>query len=260
MSFLDTSFTEITKKDYQFAFDNDDIQFIKDHQDYNFLEYDTILEYCIIKQLPLIFEYYLNQDIKLNKRQNVLSKLHIFINLSITHSKTNQHFLLLLVDKYCKTSLYDINQIYPDYNSIVNYTHLNLAIFEKNIKSIIVLLEYGSRTDIMYPIDNLTPIHFATLLGHQATLKILLDFSSKEIINKCTKKLETPLHLAILENDLSIIKLLIEYGADINLKNKNGCTALDVARNMENQNNTTKEIIDYLIKNKGIQTFNYFRL
>jgi ankyrin repeat protein len=137
-----------------------------------------------------------------------------------------------------------------------------LAIFEKNIKSIIVLLEYGSRTDIIYPVDNLTPIHFAILLGHQAILKILLDFSSKEIINKFTKKIEAPLHLAILENDLSIIKLLIEYGADINQKNNNGYTALDIARSksIENQNYTTKEIIDYLIKNKGIQTFDYFRL
>ncbi len=263
MDFLDSSFTEnkISKKDYQFAFDNDDIEFIREHQDYNFLEYDIILEYCIIKHLPLIFEYYLNKDIELNKREGVLSKLHIFINLAITHSKSNQHFLLLLVDKYCKPSisLYDINQIFPNYNSIINYTHLNFAIFEKNIKAIIILLEYGSRTDILYPIDNRTPIHLAILLGHQAILKILLEFSNKEIINKFTKKIESPLNLAILENDLPMVKLLIQYGAEVNQKNKNGYTSLDIARNIENEENN-KEIIDYLIENKATQTFNYFKL
>jgi ankyrin repeat protein len=41
---------------------------------------------------------------------------------------------------------------------------------------------------------------------------------------------ETPLNLAAWAGHLSVVKLLVERGADVRLKNDNGQTASDVAR------------------------------
>ena len=51
-----------------------------------------------------------------------------------------------------------------------------------------------------------------------------------------------PIHYAVLENDLSLLKELIEAGADVNASDKNGFTPLHFAA----QNNDVR-MADYLI-------------
>ena len=119
--------------DYKFAFDNDDIDFIKQNYKYNNSEISILLEYCIIKNLPLIFDFFLN-------KYNDLENLNNLINTSITQKHNNIIFLEKLLDKY--SNIYDVNKPHKNSKSIFNYTHLNLAIYEKKINCVILLLNY----------------------------------------------------------------------------------------------------------------------
>jgi ankyrin repeat protein len=70
--------------------------------------------------------------------------------------------------------------------------------------------------------------------------KVKLDFSD-------TREL-TPLMIAANDNNLEIVKILVESGANVNLKNKeNGKTALMYAAG-----NGYTEVCQYLINSKGI--------
>lgn len=232
--------------DYQFAFDNDDIDFIKQNYQYNSFEIIVLLEYCIIKNLPSIFSFYINKDYP---TINILKHLPGLINYAITQKNNNTLFLETLLNKY--SNIYDLNKPNPNTKSIFEYTHLNLAIYEKKLNAIIILLNHGVRTDVIYPFDDRSSIHIAVLIGHQGILKVLLGYSSKETINFLNKKFESPLHLAVINNDISSVKLLVESGADINQKNKEGYTPLDLSKNTDNNLFLNK----FLTEKGAISTF-----
>lgn len=72
---------------------------------------------------------------------------------------------------------------------------------------------------------NKYPLHKAAREGKYKDLKELLD-SGKHDVNKATFELVRPLHESCLAGHFDCTKLLIKYGADINLPNIDGATAL----------------------------------
>lgn len=71
--------------------------------------------------------------------------------------------------------------------------------------------------------DN-TPLHLADNCEVVETLiKYGADVNSRE------EKCETPLMYAVMNNDIDKVKILLEYNAEVRLKNNNGMTALDLA-------------------------------
>ncbi len=66
--------------------------------------------------------------------------------------------------------------------------------------------------------------------------------AKKNKINQTDPDGNTPLHYAVSKNNLAIVQMLIDAGADQNIKNNNRETAIDIA-----QRNNSIEITDLLI-------------
>ncbi len=80
-----------------------------------------------------------------------------------------------------------------------------------------------------------------------AVKKLIRD--NPEKINTLNDFGETFLHESILAGNIELVKLLINNGADVNMKNKDGITPLDIASEYE-------DICDLLIQNCGIKSDN----
>ena len=72
-----------------------------------------------------------------------------------------------------------------------------------------------------------TPIYEAAAHNHPELVRLLLDYGAD--INVCTNFGETPLHGAILAHHLSMVTLLLDNGADINASLAHGQTPLRLA-------------------------------
>ena len=72
-----------------------------------------------------------------------------------------------------------------------------------------------------------TPIYEAAAHNHPELVRLLLDYGAD--INICTNTGETPLHGAIMAHHLSMVTLLLDHGADINASLACGQTPLRLA-------------------------------
>jgi len=70
-------------------------------------------------------------------------------------------------------------------------------------------------------------IHTAARQGNIKAVAAHLDYGTSVNEKNLNNKNNTPLHAAIAENKLDIIKLLIQRGANVNLKNDDENTPLD---------------------------------
>ncbi len=86
----------------------------------------------------------------------------------------------------------------------------------------------------------------AILKNDAKELKKLLD--SYKYINGINLNIGNSLHYACFNKNLTMVELLIQYGADVNATNKDGRTALSSAILADNAN---KKIIELLLKNNA---------
>ena len=71
-------------------------------------------------------------------------------------------------------------------------------------------------------------IHCAVKAGDISTVKSLVK-KDPSLINAPDKESMTPLHIAVAENQIKIISLLLDSGADVNCKNNRQDTPLHLA-------------------------------
>src|SRR5699024_1283646 len=65
-------------------------------------------------------------------------------------------------------------------------------------------------------LENRTPLHFAAEEGHREFVQWLLEQGSSEVVENKDVKGKTALQLAIEgKGDLSLVKMLIDHGADV---------------------------------------------
>ncbi|KAM9163470.1 LOW QUALITY PROTEIN: transient receptor potential cation channel subfamily A member 1 [Pangshura tecta] len=113
-------------------------------------------------------------------------------------------------------------------------TPIILACYKENPEALTLLLENGgklcksNKTGCM-------PVHAAAFSGAKACMEIILKkgeelgHSTESHINFTNNGKCSPLHLAVQSGDLGMIKMCIEYGAQIDLKQNEKCTALHFA-------------------------------
>ena len=105
-----------------------------------------------------------------------------------------------------------------------------------------LLLEYGANVNFKRDTDSQTALHLAAESGNLVLTKILLNNGAE--VNLRNRDDQTPLYLAVINEHIETIKLLIESGANIDIRDSKSETALDHAVYCQNE-----EVMETLLRN-----------
>jgi hypothetical protein len=122
------------------------------------------------------------------------------------------------------------NGAVPHVKGVFGRCPLHAAAFSGNLEVVRILIEYGPAHINARDQAGSTPLHWAS--GGQyskdgSVLRLLLERGAD--INVQNKGGWIPLHWASFNKALEFVRLLLEHGADVEVKNNNGKTALQVA-------------------------------
>ena len=87
-----------------------------------------------------------------------------------------------------------------------------------------------------------TPLHLASVFGYIKVIEILFDYGENVDVNPQDNLGRTPLHLACINNQLAVAQLLVRSGAQINATDNNECSPLHYV--VQNGN---KELLEWLL-------------
>ena len=139
---------------------------------------------------------------------------------------------------------------------IINKSGLNVIHMAAQNDMGNVIIYFKERFNFnLYQNDNQgnNPIHWASSNSSKFALEYLLYYlrnDNKNIINNTNKDRQTALHLAVLTNASgTIIKKLIKKGINVNIKDKNDLSAIDLTKNNIKHENINKLILDYTSTN-----------
>lgn len=110
------------------------------------------------------------------------------------------------------------------------FTGLHLAAFFDHAETARLLVERGAPVDAVARHETIvvTPLHSAVAARNEETVALLLDRGADP--NMRQEGGFTPLHGAAQHGDESIVDLLVRHGADAGLAAEDGRTAADFAR------------------------------
>ncbi|RNA25003.1 E3 ubiquitin- ligase MIB2-like isoform X1 [Brachionus plicatilis] len=227
-------------------------------------------------------------------------------NISLNHVKVNQRpinsdTMAKMIESLIKNGadvniLAKVNRItrMPGFEFVRHASPLHVAVYNKNVTAINLLIKHGCNVNQCDPISKMTPLHMACHMSKLEVVNALLEsksidvelrskngfnclhwlaFSdnnentfgiamlllsnlirkyesmyasnSSDFINVCDKKIrnfvnqvgveldQTPLMLACLKNKVNLIKILLDYDAVIDVKDKNGNSACDYGKTNE---------------------------
>ena len=112
-----------------------------------------------------------------------------------------------------------------------NTTILMAASINGHKQLVEFLLKNGANPNIEN-LQGIAPLYGACMLGHAEVVKLLLNNGANPNA-KINKPIATPLMSAVVNYRTKIISLLLKNGANINIKNSEGKTALELAKNEE---------------------------
>ncbi|XP_077208275.1 transient receptor potential cation channel subfamily A member 1 isoform X1 [Paroedura picta] len=113
-------------------------------------------------------------------------------------------------------------------------TPVLIACYKDNPEALNILIENGGKICKANGIGCM-PVHAAAFTGSKSCMEIVirkgeeLGYSTESHINFINNGKCSPLHLAVQSGDLEMIKMCLEYGAQIDLKQNDKCTALHFA-------------------------------
>lgn len=156
----------------------------------------------------------------------------------------------ILINKF-RINVNEVNKL-----DIQNTTCLQTATIHNHLNIVELLLKSGADATIPY-YNGLTFLHVVINNKNIKLLKIFLEYYRKHNISiDCFDSIRyTPLHQAVLKQYYDIIVLLLQYGANVNLKTRNGTSAIHIASYIGNYY-IAKLLVSYnadiaIIDNKG---------
>ena len=133
----------------------------------------------------------------------------------ISCRQSNEAMVKLLVESKADTELYNL----------YGNTALHEAIYSQNNDIVKILLTHGAPVNAGRKTNGKTPLFYAKSLE---TAQLLL--SSGAEVNVQNKKGQSVLHLSAREGHKDLIKLFVEYGANMELVDFKGETPLSMAK------------------------------
>lgn len=106
-------------------------------------------------------------------------------------------------------------------------TALMIACFKGNLAAVQALLEKGAEVNR----PGWAPLHYAAYSGNNDIVRLLLDKSA--YIDAESPNKTTPLMMASMAGKIHTVKLLLDEGADLTLRNAIGMNAVDFAAKHE---------------------------
>ena len=170
--------------------------------------------------------------------ENELLQAKLNENSSLADSKTVQGISLLQFAAYCK------NQSAV---AILKKHVSKLDIFEASsvgdARTVNQLLNEKPELLNSFSMDGFTVLGLASFFGHLSLVKLLLDKGADPNIPSNNPFKVTPLHSACAISSIPIAELLLEHGADVNAKQMQGVTPLHSAAH-HGQTQMVKLLID----------------
>lgn len=111
----------------------------------------------------------------------------------------------------------------------INYTPLALAIRLESVEIVKFLLEKNAAIDLI--IHELSLLHLAVITKNYEIIKLLVQYGIN--LNSLTTYNETALHLAVELQLVEVVQLLLDRGSDRNIKNNNNELPIDIAQKKE---------------------------
>ena len=120
----------------------------------------------------------------------------------------------------------------PNYMDEIGNSPIHFAVQKEHIEIVKQLLKYGAEVDGKSLLDS-TPLEYAWLLEQMDIAKILLDHGAD--VDFCWGgDRSTALHGAATYGNLENVEFLLEHNANINIRDEEGKTALEIAMEMNN--------------------------
>ncbi|XP_051724288.1 fibronectin type 3 and ankyrin repeat domains protein 1-like [Ctenopharyngodon idella] len=114
-------------------------------------------------------------------------------------------------------------------------TPLHWAVDGGHLPVITYMIQDGCKVDVMDKVSLWTPLmRVSAISGNAAVASVLLQAGAE--VNVRDKAGKTPLMVAVLNNHVELVKLLLDSGADHHMKNEYGAGAADMAKAFGRQN------------------------
>uniref|UniRef100_A0A8C5EQ37 E3 ubiquitin-protein ligase MIB2 n=1 Tax=Gouania willdenowi TaxID=441366 RepID=A0A8C5EQ37_GOUWI len=208
---------------------------------------DTALHYTAFGNQADIARFLLSKGANVNLLNNSMcTALHIAVNKGFTdvvRVLTEHSADVNLQDSYGDTPLHDA--IAKDFRSIIeilivvpnidftqqNHRGFNLlhhaALKGNKLATEKILARARQLVDVKKD-DGFSALHLAALNNHQDVAEILIKEGRCDI-NIRNNRNQTPLQLAVTQGHTDLVQLLVTEGADVNMEDEDGDTAMHVA-------------------------------
>lgn len=201
---------------------------------------DILFEEKIISESEFndLLDVYKKESIKAQTGDQLLLSASIQFRLKKLFKKYNieeallEEVIILAIDKYNVTEIYnkELNdeKIYFEKNlNLISkeQQYLVEALLEKNLIKVEKILKKGISCNLIIDQNTeITPLLFAIQINNLKLIKLLIQYGVD--LNTKNSKGDTALIFAIQNKKEKIVKLLLESGADPNIKNNYDTTAL----------------------------------